>query len=211
MNPEEGELRPQILDRFPLCVKVESVMDPKKRVEIVKRNILYESNPQKFLGVFEKENRALKGVIVKARQLLPVVEMEEVYLYAIAEACSGLKVDGQRPDIVIVKTSQTIAAVDQRKEIHVDDILLAAEFTLSHRTRDGGLLEPATLDEIRKAFTRSLEKASEIKEKYERQRRFSGSTIEIDKADDGFIEVTDEKVDELDTVTLENIEKKKKR
>lgn len=126
MNPEEGELRPQILDRFPLCVKVETIHDSQKRVEIVKRNLLYENNPGRFDQIFRKDEKDYAKIILKARTLLHEVQMDETFLYGIAEACGALKVDGQRPDIIIVKTAQTIASLDQRTDVIEEDILLAA-------------------------------------------------------------------------------------
>jgi len=188
MNPEEGELRPQILDRFPLCVKVRSVTDAHQRVEIVKRNLLYESNPDRFMEIFEEDEKAFGEVILKAKSLLPKVSMNESFLYAVAEACATLKVDGQRPDIIIVKTSQTIAAVDGRTKAQEEDILLAAELTLSHRTRDGGLLEPPSAEEIKAAFTKSLSKAGSQKHHSTRTKSFSSSVGDIDKEADEFLD-----------------------
>jgi len=206
MNPEEGELRPQILDRFPLCVKVSSIHDPRQRVEIVKRNILYESDPDKFAQIFRKDEESYRKIILKAKTLLASVEMNETFLYSIAEACGELKVDGQRPDIIIVKTAQTIASLDRRTEVIENDILLAAQFALSHRTRDGGLLEPPTRDEITDAFTKSLKKETPDKPVVGEARKFSNSSIDIDKESGSFLEDTQKEGDisdiESDDITL---------
>ena len=195
MNPEEGELRPQILDRFPLCIKVETIHDPQKRAEIVKRNLLYESNPDKFDQIFQKDEKAYSKIILKAKPLLREVQMDETFLYSIAEACKALKVDGQRPDIIIVKTAQTIASLDQRTDVIEDDILLAAEFTLSHRTRDGGLLEPPSVDEIRAVFTKSSKKEASIRSVSGEVKKFSSSSSDINKKTDAFLEDGEEDVD----------------
>jgi Mg-chelatase subunit ChlI len=157
MNPEEGELRPQILDRFPLSVKLKSVNDIEERKEIIKRNILFESSPEKLLQQFEAETEFYAASILAAREILPAVVFSDSFLTVIAGACSKLKVDGQRPDIVILKTAITIAALENRKEIIAQDVLLAAELTLGHRTRDGGLLPPATTEEIHQAFNEMLD------------------------------------------------------
>lgn len=144
MNPEEGELRPQILDRFPLCIKISSVKDPELRAEIVKRNILFENDPLEFYKRFENEENKLREKIVNAKEILKEVKVSESIINAVSRSCVDLKVDGQRPDIVIVKTAITIAALDGRKEVSEDDILRCAKFALIHRTRDGGgfLLHP---------------------------------------------------------------------
>ncbi|MBN1550940.1 ATP-binding protein, partial [bacterium] len=156
MNPEEGELRPQILDRFPLCVRVQSVTEPELRVEIIKRNQMFTKNADALLGIFENEIQLLKNLIVDSRDLLTHVITDNAYLYAIARSCSDLKVDGQRPDIVINRTSQAIAALFQRKIVQPEDVLLSAELALAHRTRDGGLLAPPTEDEIISIFKKHL-------------------------------------------------------
>jgi len=190
MNPEEGELRPQILDRFPLCIHVASIYDARLRVEIVKRNLLYENNPDKFFTLFEKDEAALRQVILKAREILPGVRMDESYLYIIAEACGELKVDGQRPDIVIVKTAQTIAAIDGRSSVAEHDILLAAELALSHRTRDGGLLEPPTADEINRVFSKFFHAAAADDPAPQKTGSFISTDGDIDKKVDDFLKVS---------------------
>lgn len=209
MNPEEGELRPQILDRFSLCAKVESINDPAQRVEIVKRNLLLENNPDEFLRIFENDEKAFAEIILNARALLTKVEMKESHLFAIAEACSELKVDGQRPDIVIVKTAQTIAAIDRRTDVREEDILLAAELTLSHRTRDGGLMEPPTADEIKSVFTDHLNKIKSREDDSGGFKKFSSYSGEINKEADEFLDGTEEDVD-LTEVEAEDLSLKKK-
>lgn len=156
MNPEEGELRPQILDRFSISVNVKTIMDKELRAEIVKRNILFEENPEEFYDIFREEDDKLKEVIISAKEIFPDVEIDNEHIYAVSGVCAELKVDGQRPDIVITKTARTIASLKQRDYVNNDDILLAAEFTLMHRTRDGGLLEPPEVEEIRKVFSNYL-------------------------------------------------------
>ncbi|MCP4580730.1 MAG: hypothetical protein GY839_03885 [candidate division Zixibacteria bacterium] len=209
MNPEEGELRPQILDRFPLCVKVSSIHDPRQRVEIVKRNILHENDSNKFARIFKKDEESCRKIILEAKTLLPGVEMNEAFLYSIAEACGELKVDGQRPDIIIVKTAQTIASLDRRTDVIENDILLAAQFSLSHRTRDGGLLEPPTKDEIKDVFTKSLRKETSAKPVVSEVRKFSNLSIDIDKESGSFLEDAEEEEDFSD-VKPDDITLKKK-
>jgi Mg-chelatase subunit ChlI len=148
MNPEEGELRPQILDRFPLSVRVDTVRDPELRVRIVRHNLDFAGDPAAFCARFEQEEERLRATILAARARLASIPIEDALLLSIAETCAALKTDGQRPDIVIAQTARAIAALAGRASIAKEDMLLAADATLGHRTRDGGLLEPASRDEI---------------------------------------------------------------
>ncbi len=148
MNPEEGELRPQLLDRFPLSRTVERIKSVEGRMEVVKRNLEFEANPEAFLEKYKPIQEELKERIVLARKTLPNVVMPENLLEAICRSCANLKVDGLRPDIVISKAAAALAAFEERKEVSMNDVLTASELTLSHRTREGGFLEPATPAEI---------------------------------------------------------------
>jgi len=156
MNPEEGDLRPQILDRFPLCVKILSVIDPVDRVEIVKRNLLFENDPAGFEKKFAAEEEKIRETIIRGIALLPGVKISDEMISSVAQSCAELKVDGQRPDIVIVKTAITLAALAGRAEVNAQDIRLASELSLIHRTRDGGLLEPPTAEEIQETLNRQI-------------------------------------------------------
>jgi len=152
MNPEEGELRPQLLDRFPLSVAVDKINLVEDRIEVVKRNIEFEENPEKFCEKYRPTQTELRNRITQARKLLPNVEMSEKLLEAVCKACLDLKVDGMRPDIVINKAACTLAAFEKRTKVTLNDVLVASELALSHRTREGGFLEPATNEEIRKTI-----------------------------------------------------------
>lgn len=160
MNPEEGELRPQLLDRFPLSVGVERIANVEARMEVVKRNMEFEANPEEFNQKYQPIQKELKSRIIHARKILPNVGMPEKLLEAICKACLDLKVDGMRPDIVISKAASTLAAFEDRTVVTLNDVLVASELTLSHRTREGGFLEAATPEEIKQVF---LTKAKEIK------------------------------------------------
>jgi len=162
MNPEEGELRPQLLDRFPLSVTVERINSVEDRMEVVKRNIEFERNPEKFNEKHKPSQDELQKRITQARKLLIEVDIAQILLEAICKTCSDLKVDGLRPDIIIAKAASTLAAFENRKEVQPDDVLLAAELVLSHRTREGGFLEPATPHEIIEAFKATVKKVFEF-------------------------------------------------
>jgi magnesium chelatase subunit D len=153
MNPEEGELRPQLLDRFSLSVGAERVSSFVDRMEVVRRNVRFERDPERFHEEFRAAQDELKSKIAHAREVLPSVEMPPKLLEAICKACAELKVDGMRPDIVISKAACTLAAFEDKTTVILDHVLVAAELALSHRTREGGFLEAATLDEIRQTFS----------------------------------------------------------
>jgi len=156
MNPEEGQLRPQLLDRFSLSVDVERIASAEERMEVVKRNIEFETNPEAFLEKYKSNQEKLRNRIIQAREILPKVEMPEKLLEAICKACIDLKVDGMRPDIVIGKAAQTLAAFENRTTVTSADVLVAAELALNHRTREGGFLESATPNEIKEVFMAKL-------------------------------------------------------
>ena len=165
MNPEEGELRPQLLDRFPLSVTVERITSVEERMEIVKRNLEFENDPEGFIKKFEPYQNELRERIIKARELLPKVRLDQSLLEAICKACLELKVDGLRPDIVISKAACTLAALENRTEVTIEDVILAAELALSHRTREGGFLEPATPEEIAEVFRAKVKEVVRVKGK----------------------------------------------
>jgi Mg-chelatase subunit ChlI len=160
MNPEEGQLRPQLLDRFPLSVSVERIKTVEDRMEVVKRSIEFETDPEKFIESYKLHQEELRKRISAARELLLKVELPQKLLEAICLTCLDLHVDGMRPDIVISKTAQTLAAFENRIRVSTEDILIASELTLKHRTREGGFLDPATPEEISKLF---LAKVREVK------------------------------------------------
>lgn len=163
MNPEEGELRPQLLDRFPLSVTVEQINSVQDRMEIVKRNMEFEADPEKFYEKNLPLQEELKNRIVQARKVLEKVVIPEAVLAGICKSCLDLKVDGLRPDIVIAKSAATLAAFENRTEVAPNDVLVAAELALSHRTREGGFVEPASPTEIRETFAATIKKAFEFK------------------------------------------------
>lgn len=162
MNPEEGELRPQLLDRFAISVKVRGVSDEKLRAEIIKRNIEFLQDPISFREKWREEQEALRERIKKAREILNNVEISDEYISLIAELCKTLRVDGHRPDIVIAITAKTIAAYEGRKEVIQDDIVKAARLALGHRTRNLGSLGPPTISEIDKAFEQAVKRVKKF-------------------------------------------------
>ena len=135
MNPEEGELRPQLLDRFALCVEIAGISTPASRVQIMERYVGFESDPEGFYNEWLPHERQLSDEIARARELLPHVTYQEEDLYTIANLTSSFQVDGHRADIVILKAALAHAAFEGHREISHDDILQAAELTLPHRLK----------------------------------------------------------------------------
>ena len=156
MNPEEGELRPQLLDRLALSVTIDNIGSVEDRAEIVRRNTEFERNPEEFYKKYAEEQRKLREKILKARSIISKVKVPEKLLEVISKMCINLQVDGVRPDIVIYKTARAIAALDNRTTVTEEDILKAAKLALQHRTRKKGFLDPPTEKEIEEAFKTAL-------------------------------------------------------
>jgi Mg-chelatase subunit ChlI len=135
MNPEEGDLRPQLLDRFALCVDMHGLTDPRQRVAIVERRMAYEQDPEGFYQEWLPREQQLSREIAEARARLPRVTYTQRDLFTIAQLTTSFKVDGHRADIVILKTARAHAAWAGRLAITEQDILLAAELTLPHRLK----------------------------------------------------------------------------
>ncbi|MBP1908012.1 ATP-binding protein [Methanolobus bombayensis] len=135
MNPEEGELRPQLLDRIALQVEVTGIYDVEQRIEIVERRNRFNDDPKQFIREFEAEQEKLRSKIIKAMQMLPRVTTTRDNLRTIAEICIAFNVDGHRADIMIERAARTNAAYEGRERITNDDIIEAAEMVLPHRMR----------------------------------------------------------------------------
>ncbi|MCD6560799.1 MAG: ATP-binding protein [Deltaproteobacteria bacterium] len=135
MNPEEGELRPQLLDRFGLCVHIEGITDIDQRVEVVKRRAFYENDPSGFLSVWKKEEEELTNAIILAKKLLKETAVSDDMLRLIVQIAIEMNVDGHRADIIMMKAARTLAALDGRKEVFKEDVQTAAGMALQHRMR----------------------------------------------------------------------------
>lgn len=135
MNPEEGELRPQLLDRFGLTVEVAASREPDQRVEVVRRRLAYDDDPAGFAARWADEERAVRQRIVAARELLPKVRLGDGALKQIAATCAAFEVDGMRADIVMARTATALAAWDGRSDVLAEDVRQAALLALPHRRR----------------------------------------------------------------------------
>ena len=137
MNPEEGDLRPQLLDRFALAVNISGIRDIRERVLIMERNLSFESSPELFRGEWMPQEQELSLRVRQARELLPEVKYTTRDLVSIASLSASLNVDGHRSDLVILKTALAHAAFEGRKFITKRDITLAAELAYPHRLKRG--------------------------------------------------------------------------
>lgn len=135
MNVEEGELRPQLLDRFGLGVEVRAPRDPGERAEIVRRRLAFERDPAAFVERYAGDERQLAARIAAARERLDTVRLPERELLRIAGACAQLGVDGVRGDLVTARTARALAALDGAEEVDESHVRRAAALALPHRRR----------------------------------------------------------------------------
>jgi magnesium chelatase subunit I len=141
MNPEEGELRPQLLDRLGLAVQITGEKDVELRTQIMQSVRAFNKDPEGFRGMYEESQQWARDRIVEARELLPSVTCSDKILELVAEICIDFGVDGHRSDIIIEKCARTHAAYNLRTEVTKDDIIASAELVLPHRMRKQPLEE----------------------------------------------------------------------
>ena len=142
MNPEEGDLRPQLLDRFGLAVEVDSAFTAEERQEVVRRRIAYEADPYSFMDAWQESEATERDRILRSQQLLSGVTVSDDILELITGICHEYQVDGLRADIVMYKTASTIAAYEGRDQVVADDVREAAEMALLHRQRRQPFQQP---------------------------------------------------------------------
>ncbi len=152
MNPEEGELRPQLLDRFGLTVEVSAPRDPALRAEAVRRRLAFDADPEGFAATYAAAEGRLQARIRHAQKLLPQVALTDAGLVKIGEICAAFDVDGLRGDIVCARTAVAHAAWQGRDAVNIEDLRVAARLALPHRRRrkpfDAPGLDESELDEL---------------------------------------------------------------
>jgi magnesium chelatase subunit I len=153
-NPEEGELRPQLLDRFGMHAEIRTVKEPALRVEIVEQRAEFDQNPQEFVDKNQISQEALQEKIVNAQKLLPSVKIDYDLRVKISEVCSQLDVDGLRGDIVTNRAAKAIAAFEGRTEVTIDDIRRVITLCLRHRLRKDPLESIDSGYKVEKTFCR---------------------------------------------------------
>jgi len=134
-NPEEGELRPQLLDRFGMHAEIRTVKEPALRVQIVEQRTEFDQNPQAFLVAYEEQQAALQQTIIEAQERLKSVTVDYELRVKISQVCSELDVDGLRGDIVINRAARALTAFEGRTEVTLDDIHRVVVLCLRHRLR----------------------------------------------------------------------------
>ncbi|XVQ81874.1 magnesium chelatase subunit D family protein [Microbispora siamensis] len=152
MNPEEGELRPQLLDRFGLTVEVRATREPDERAEVVRRRFAFDADPEGFAARWAAEEAALAGRIARARAVLGSVRLPDSRLRQITAVCAGFEVDGLRADLVTAHAAVAHAAWQGRDVVTREDVRVAARLALPHRRRrdpfDAPGLDERLLDEL---------------------------------------------------------------
>jgi magnesium chelatase subunit I len=156
-NPEEGELRPQLLDRFGMHAEIRTVKNPDLRVRIVEERTEFDQNPQIWVDKYQEEQSNLRSQLVKAQNLLPSIEMDYDFRLKISQICSELDVDGLRGDIVVNRAAKAYAALDGRTVVTVDDISNIIVLCLRHRLRKDPLESIDSGAKVRKIFNEIFE------------------------------------------------------
>ena len=142
MNPEEGDLRPQLLDRFGLSVNIEGIQSLPERVEIIKRRLAFEQNPEEFRKVWQAADADLAQRVVKGQKALAQIVFPENLLQSAASLSVAMGTDGHRADITMIKAARANAAFDGRDKVSTEDLQLAARLALPHRTKKTPLQKP---------------------------------------------------------------------
>ncbi|MFT4103889.1 MAG: AAA family ATPase, partial [Burkholderiaceae bacterium] len=142
MNPEEGELRPQLLDRFGLGVEVAGPRDPQLRAEIVRRRIAFDADPAGFVATWAPQEQAIAQQLAQARRRLAGVRLPETMLQRITTVCAQLDLDGIRGDLVCAQAARALAALDGTGEVTAGQVERAAQLALRHRLRRDPLAPP---------------------------------------------------------------------
>ena len=156
-NPEEGELRPQLLDRFGMHAEIRTVRDPILRVKIVEERTSFDFNPQEWFNKYQTEQEKLAKEIVEAQEFLPDVSIDYDLRVKVSEVCSVLNVDGLRGDIVTNRAAKAYAAMQKRKEVTVDDIEKVITLCLRHRLRKDPLETIDSGDKVNQVFREVFE------------------------------------------------------
>ena len=151
-NPEEGELRPQLLDRFGMSVEVRTVRDPEQRVQVVDQRGQFDTDPVSFLTQFQGQQQSLQEKVVAAQERLGSVEMDPDLRLKISEVCGQLEVDGLRGDIVTNRAARALAAFEGRTEVNDDDVARVMACCLRHRLRKDPLEQVDSGDRVVKVF-----------------------------------------------------------
>ncbi len=162
MNPEEGDLRPQLLDRFALSVDVSGIRRPQERIEILRRHVAYEEDAEAFRAEWQPVEDSLSIRIAKAREMVDQVQYTQNDLRLIASLMAEMQVDGHRADLVVLKTARAHAAYEGRTAINDHDIALAVRLAIPHRLKRGPFADAtAALDKLETTIGEKREEMSQ--------------------------------------------------
>ncbi len=134
-NPEEGDLRPQLLDRFGLYTQVKTIKDIEQRTQIILRTEAFKRNPKSFVESWQEQEETLRNKIITAQSRVQNIQISERLVAKTIELCLMVKIDGHRGDIVMIRSAKALAAFENRDEVHVDDLKRVASMCLRHRLR----------------------------------------------------------------------------
>ena len=157
-NPEEGELRPQLLDRFGMSVEVRTVREAKLRVQVVDQRTAFDNDPESFSDSVQEKQESLQQKVVDAQNILNEVFIDEDLRLRISAVCGELDVDGLRGDIVTNRAARALAAFEGRKEVTEEDIARVVSTALRHRLRKDPLEQVDSGDRVIKAFCKVFER-----------------------------------------------------
>ena len=156
-NPEEGELRPQLLDRFGMHAEIRTVREPVLRVQIVEERTSFDRDPQEWIDTYKDQQNELRESLIAAKNILPDVKMDYENRVRISQVCSELKVDGLRGDIVVNRAAKAYTAFNNRTEVTTDDISKIITLCLRHRLRKDPLESIDSGDKVKKVFNEIFE------------------------------------------------------
>ena len=162
-NPEEGELRPQLLDRFGLSVEVRTENELDERMEVVERRDAYDRDPEGFVTRFAGEQEKLSKRITAAQKQVASIKVERSLLRKIAELCSDLQIDGHRGELTITRAARALAALEGKRKVGEVDVKRVAGMALRHRLRRDPLEETAEAERIQQALDRTFQDANTSK------------------------------------------------
>jgi magnesium chelatase subunit I len=153
-NPEEGELRPQLLDRFGMHAEIRTIRDPKLRVKIVEERINFDQFPNLWFEKYQNEQQDLQNQLITAQQNLSKVKIKEEFQFKISEICSELEIEGLRGDIVSTRAAKALTAFENRTEVTVEDIQRTISLCLRHRLRRDPMESINSGEKIQTTFQR---------------------------------------------------------
>ena len=151
-NPEEGELRPQLLDRFGMHAEIRTISDPDSRVRIVEERISFDKSPETWFEKYETEQFDIQKRLLSAMNLLSQVEISKDFQLKISQVCSELQVEGLRGDLVVTRAAKALAAFEERKEVSLEDIKRTIILCLRHRCRRDPMESINSGDKVKSVF-----------------------------------------------------------